>query len=81
MNTQQPTPTTQGILGYTAVSHDKKETVNENKRIEEVILRRIEAIELQQGVDKRSLAVAKTNIQDAFMWLNRAVFNPQRINL
>lgn len=77
----EDTPTTQGILGYTAVSDDKKDIVNENKRLEEVILRRIEAIESQDGIDKRSLAVAKTHIQDAFMWLNRAVFNPQRIDL
>jgi hypothetical protein len=33
------------------------------------------------AVDKRCLTIAKTELQTAFMWLNRAIFKPQRITL
>lgn len=80
--TKQETPTTQGILGYTAVSSDKKEAVNENKKLEEIVLRRFEAIISDTNIDadKRCLKIAITNLQDAFMWANRGIFKPERIN-
>ena len=69
------------IKGYTAVSENKAETVNKNKELEEICLRRIDALMADNDTDKRCIAVAKTQLQDAFMWLNRGVFQPQRIEL
>jgi len=75
------TPTTLDIKGYTAVSADKKEIVNENKVLEEIVKRRIDEIMKRDDVDKRHIALANTNIEQAFMWLNRGIFQPQRIKL
>lgn len=54
--------------------------VNENKVLEEKVLRQIEAHK-QRGaeLDQRCVALAFTAIQDAFMWLNRGVFQPERL--
>lgn len=77
----EDTPTTPDIKGYVAVSADKKDIVNENKILEEIIKRRIDEIMKRDDVDKRNIALANTNIEQAFMWLNRGIFQPQRIDL
>lgn len=54
--------------------------VNENKRLEEMVLRQIEAHKARGSeLDQRCVALAFTAIQDAFMWLNRGVFQPERL--
>lgn len=58
--------------------------VNENKILEERALRQIDRHVRndengQPAIDHRCVALARTKIQEAFMWLNRAVFQPQRI--
>ena len=60
--------------------------VNENKVLEERVLRQIErhqavCAERPQDIDGRGVSIAKTKIQEAFMWLNRAVFQPGRVAL
>jgi hypothetical protein len=56
--------------------------VNENKILEERILRQIDRHkELGADLDQRHVAIARTEIEKAFMSLNRAVFQPQRIKL
>ena len=37
--------------------------------------------ELKPKVDHRSLAIARTHIETGFMWMNRAIFQPKRIEL
>lgn len=69
------------VHGYLPQSEDKVEIVNANKVSEELLLRRIEMLDQSGLCDRRCLALAKTGIQEAFMWLNRAVFQPARINL
>jgi len=56
--------------------------VNENKVLEEKVLRQIDKHTWTanlDGIDQRAVALARTKIQEAFMWLNRGVFQPQRI--
>ncbi len=56
--------------------------VNENKVLEERILRQIDAHrDRGSDLDQRHVAIARTEIEKAFMSLNRAVFQPQRIQL
>ena len=58
--------------------------VNQNKVLEERILRQIDAHksgEYSLNIDQRHVAIARTEIESAFMHLNRAVFQPQRIRL
>lgn len=71
------------IQGYTPVSTKSADSVNINKQLKEQLLQRIEFLESDEelNVDKRCLAIAKTELQTEFMWLNRAIFKPQRITL
>lgn len=90
---RQPLP----VAGYTPQTDDKIALVNEFKLDEERILRKIDnliasnsasiAAGLNDGTavtglyDARWANVARTHIQEGFMALNRAVFQPQRIKL
>jgi len=70
------------VKGYVGQSDKNVALVNENKVLEERVLRQIDAIRNGGSeYDQRMVAVANTKIQEAFMWLNRAVFQPTRIQL
>jgi hypothetical protein len=81
------------VKGYQPQSDAKVAVVNANKELEERCLRQIDAMSRhnmdmdQQGLgksaqyDPRMMALARTGIQEAFMWLNRAVFQPGRVTL
>lgn len=69
------------VAGYQPQTDERVNLVNENKILEERVLRQIEKIKDAGGYDGRMAALALTGIQDAFMWLNRAVFQPSRIDL
>lgn len=75
MSEHQPLP----VKGYSAQSSAAVEVVNENKVLEERVLRRID--DLVGVVDGRWLAIARTHIEEGFMAMNRAVFQPKRIAL
>ena len=69
------------IAGYQTQSDANVALVNENKAIEERVLRQIDRHVSGGGsVDLRMIALARTKTQEAFMWLNRAVFQPSRIS-
>ena len=75
------------VAGYRAQEDWKIALVNENKILEERVLRQIEKhqhLARKNGhdqIDPRMAALAFTHIQDAFMWLNRSVFQPDRVKL
>lgn len=80
------------VKGYVPQSDDKVALVNRFKEMEERLLREIENIEIpsyvrEDGVqmvshpDVRWLAIARTGFEQAFMALNRSIFQPQRIRL
>ncbi len=69
------------VSGYKPQSGDKVALVNVAKELEERCLRQIEALQTEGVHDGRMLALGKTGIQDAFMWINRAVFQPGRVRL
>lgn len=67
-------------------SDEKVALVNEFKRDEERLLRKIDALGSQGPGepfavqhDPRWAAIARTHIQEGFMALNRAVFQPKRL--
>lgn len=69
------------VAGYQPQSPEKIALVNENKETEELLLRSIE-IGLDAGLmDPWWAAIAKTDLEKAFMSLNRAIFQPSRVNL
>lgn len=69
------------VSGYQAQSDDKVAVVNVNKALEERVLRQIDFLKDYSGVDQRWLAIGRTQLEQAFMAINRAVFQPSRIAL
>ena len=73
------------VSGYRKQSDENVKLVNVNKELEERVLRQIDNMmanaDLPEGFDKRMIALARTNIEQGFMWLNRAVFQPERVSL
>jgi hypothetical protein len=71
------------VHGYQPQSQDAVTEVNENKVLEEHILRQLDSMRDAgpEAYDHRCIAIAQTKFQEAFMWLNRAVFRPARVKL
>lgn len=69
------------VKGYVSQSDQKIALVNENKILEERLLRQLDRMREMKSVDQRMVSIAFTGIQEACMWMNRAVFQPTRIDL
>ncbi|GEP06846.1 hypothetical protein MOX02_48840 [Methylobacterium oxalidis] len=69
------------VAGYQPQNAEKVALVNANKVLEERCIRAAESVRDTPGMDGRMAALAITNLQQAFMWLNRAVFEPGRVAL
>lgn len=69
------------VSGYAAQSDTAVAMVNQNKALEERILRQLDFLADVYDVDKRWLAIARTQIEQGFMAANRAIFKPGRISL
>lgn len=67
------------IAGYTDQPDTKISLVNSNKEAEERLLRVIDQLAEDPDVDKRMLAIGKTNLEIGFMALNRSIFRPKRL--
>lgn len=64
------------IKGYRVLSPEDKYSMNHLKQLEQVILDELTLLASAPHINKRSLAIAKTEIQTGFMWANRAVARP-----
>jgi len=71
------------VHGYQAQSDSNVGQVNMNKLMEEDLLRRLDALKgIVQGADgHRWLAIGRTHIEEGFMAINRAIFQPSRVKL
>jgi hypothetical protein len=69
------------VSGYKPQSDDKVALVNANKAIEERVLRVLDELRDNPAVDARWLATGRTQIEKGFMSVNRAVFQPGRVEL
>lgn len=69
------------VAGYRAQAPEAVERVNANKEIEERVLRMLDDLAQVAEVDKRWLAIGRTQIEQGFMAVNRAVFQPGRVRL
>lgn len=69
------------VAGYKLQGDDKVAFVNENKALEERVLRQLDRMRNNIAYDQRMVSIAYTGIQEAFMWANRAVFQPGRVTL
>ncbi len=69
------------VAGYRPQSEVNVERVNLNKRLDEQVLRALDVLAEQPDIDKRWLAIGRTSIEQGFMAVNRAVFQPARVAL
>lgn len=69
------------VAGYQPQSDDKIATVNQNKTLEEMVLRQIDGLQAANSFDPRWLAIGRSAIEEGFMAINRAVFQPTRVKL
>lgn len=69
------------VAGYQPQSEDKVALVNVNKHLEEQVLRQLDLLKADMGIDQRWLAIGRTGIEQAFMAINRSIFKPTRITL
>jgi len=69
------------VAGYTAQTEEDVALVNRNKALEEMVLRQIDAMTNNPHYDGRMISLARTKLQESFMWLNRSVFKPGRVLL
>lgn len=88
MTDHQPLP----VKGYQTQSDDNVSLANEGKLIEEQYLRWLDKLDVlptagktqdgreAKGIDKRMVALARTNIQQGAMWAIRSIFQPKRIS-
>jgi len=67
------------VSGYTTQPQWKVDLVNHFKEHEELLLRELDKLKGTEQVEQRWLAIGKTQLEQAFMAINRSVFNPQRI--
>lgn len=69
------------VAGYQPQSDERVQLVNCNKNIEEACLRVLDALEQCDGVDRQMLKTGRTQLVQAFMWINRSIFRPSRVKL
>lgn len=77
------------VAGYRPQNDARVAIVNQNKELEERVLRQIDRIAGRSPTgtldssefDQRWVALAKTQIEQGFMALNRAIFQPARVSL
>ncbi len=69
------------VAGYRPQDETALHLVNVNKHLEERVLRRLDFLADVPEVDKRWLAIARTQFEQGFMAMNRAIFKPGRVSL
>lgn len=69
------------VKGYTGQSNDNVALANRLKDAEERYLRELDSLDGVPSVDKRMVALARTNMQTAAMWAVRSIFQPTRVKL
>jgi hypothetical protein len=69
------------VAGYRPQSQAKIDLVNLNKVSEEAMLRDLDTLAASGVADRCMLAIGRTHLQTAFMWINRSILQPGRVAL
>lgn len=69
------------VAGYQPQSDDAILLVNLMKATEEKLLRGLDDLAARDDIDKRWLAIGRTQIEQGFMAVNRSIFRPGRVAL
>lgn len=65
------------ISGYRELTQQDIDAMNAIKAKAAEVGQQIDALALVPGIDKRALAIAKTELQTGFMWAVRAIAQPE----
>ena len=78
MTDHKPLP----VQGYTSQPQWKVDAVNRNKQLEEELLRILDTWKgMYEDIDQDWLLLGRVRLEEAFMAINRAVFQPRRAKL
>lgn len=69
------------VAGCGPQSGESVSMVNQNRLVEETVLRLVDQLAALPEVDQRWLAIGRTGLEQAFMAINRAIFKPSRLKL
>lgn len=69
------------VPGYRPQSAESVAIVTAMKITEEKLLRALDDLAAREDVDKRWLAIGRTQIEQGFMAVNRSIFRPARLRL
>lgn len=69
------------VAGYRQQDAARIVMVNTNKELEERLLRLLDGLSEIEAVDKRWLALGRSQIEQGFMAINRSIFRPGRVEL
>ena len=64
------------IIGYRDLSQDEIYLMNEGKELAKQCGEYIAQLEAESGLDRRAIELAKTNLQQGFMWAIRSIAQP-----
>jgi len=64
------------IKGYRGLSQYEIDLMNEGKALAEKCGEFIEKLEAESFIDKRCVALGRTNLQQGFMWAIRSIAQP-----
>ncbi len=64
------------IKGYRDLSQAEINAMNEGKELAAQVGAWIDKLQVEQGLDQRSIALGKTNLQQGFMWAIRGIAQP-----
>lgn len=66
----------QKLTGYRELRSDEIELINQGKALAEEVNKWLVFLETRNSVDQRAVSLAKTNLQQGFMWATRAIAKP-----
>lgn len=66
----------QKITGYRDLSQKEIDLINDCKELAAQCGKMIEKLQVRSGIDQRSVSIAKTTLQQGFMWLIRSIAQP-----
>lgn len=69
------------VSGYRHQNQETIDDANHTKAMEERVLRWLDRLADDGGIDKRWLAIGRTHIEQGFMAVCRSIFQPDRANL
>lgn len=69
------------VKGYGPQTEEAVSLVNANKALEELCLRVFDELANIPDIDKRWLAIGRTDIEKGWMSINRSIFRPGRAEL